>query len=100
MLHLMPKKPTPTPDPSAAEVRLAIEKIFAGLPERLSPEKGIRLMQDRIAELKQNIAGWNCILDTDPANEAAQKCLAADQTDLQVAEARLQECQLQAESRN
>ena len=100
MLQLMTDKQTPTPDPSDAEVRLAVQDALPRPPEKLSPEDGTRLMQDLIAELQQKIAGWSRILDTDPANDTAPKCLASDQANLRAAKARLQEYQLQYGSRN
>ena len=44
----------------------AVEKVLPGPPQKLSPEDGLRLMQDRIAELKQQIAGWNRIFGNGP----------------------------------
>ena len=96
----MANEPETIPDPSEAEVRLATEKALPGPLEKLSPEDGVRLMQDRIADLTQKIAGWNRILEKALNDGTAQKCLATDQADLREAEARLKQYQLQLLSKN
>ncbi len=100
MMGVMLNEREPIPDPSDAEVRLATEKALLGPLERLSPEDGVRLMQERITKLTQNIVGWNRILEKDPINDTARKCLATDQADLREAEARLKQYQLQLRSKN
>lgn len=65
----------------------------------MSPVEGIRLMQERIAELQQKITGWSRILEQ-TSDEAARQCLAADKADLRDAAARLQEYRLQSHSQN
>ena len=89
----------PVPDPSDSEVRLATEKIFPMLQQKVSVE-GIRRMQERIADLEQKIASWNRILEQHPSDESARKCLAADTADLRDATTRLREYQLESVSQN
>jgi len=100
ILTLMQTPPAPVPDPTDSEVRLATEKIFPKSQQRVLPIEGIRLMQERIADLEQKITGWNQILEQSPSDETARKCLAADMADLRDATARLREYQLQSESQN
>lgn len=88
------------PGPSDAEVRLATEKILSGPREMVAPQEGMRLMQERIADLKEKIAGWNRILEQNPTHETARQCLAADTADLRDAAARLEEYRLQSQSQN
>jgi hypothetical protein len=90
----------PVPDPSDSEVRLATEKIFPIPQQKVLSVEGIRLMQERIADLEQKIASWNRILEQNPSDEAARQCLAVDATDLRDAAARLREYQLQSISQN
>jgi len=99
MMALMQSPSAPIPDPSDAEVRQATEKIFPG-PEKVAPQEGIRLMEERIADLIQKIPGWNRILEQNPTDETARQCLIADTADLRDAEARLREYRLQFESQN
>jgi hypothetical protein len=89
-----------TPGPSNAEVRLATERILPGPREKVALQEGIRLMEERTADLKQKIAGWNRILEQTPNDETARQCLATDTADLRDAEARLREYRLQFESHN
>ncbi len=90
----------PVPDPSDSEVRVATEKFFPMPQQEVSSVEGIRLMQERIADLVQKIASWNKILEQNPSDEAARQCLAADTADLRDATARLREYQLQSVSKN
>ena len=88
------------PGPSDAEVRLATEKTLPGPRQMVAPQEGVRLMQERIADLKEKIAGWKRILDQNPPDETARRCLAADTADLRDAEAQLRQYRLQFESQN
>jgi hypothetical protein len=90
----------PVPDPTDSEVRLATEKIFPMPQQKVLSVEGIRLMQERIADLEQKIANWNKILEENPSDEAARQCLSNDTADLRDAAARLREYQLQSVSRN
>ncbi len=90
----------PVPDPSDSEVRLATEKIFPIPQQKVLSAEGIRLMQERIADLEQKIASWNKILEQNSSDEAARQCLAADTADLRDAASRLREYRLQSESQN
>jgi len=96
----MQSSSAPVPDPSNSEVRLATEWIFPMPQQKVLPVEGVRLMQERIADLEQKIAIWNRILEQNPSDEAAHRCLAADTTDLRDATARLREYQLQSVSQN
>ena len=88
------------PNLSDSEVRLATEETLPGPPETVAPQEGVRLMQERIADFKEKIAGWNRILEQNPTDETVHQCLAADTADLRDAEARLREYQMQFESQN
>ena len=88
------------PGPFDAEVRLATEKILSGPREMVAPQEGVRLMQERIADLKEKIAGWNRILEQNPTDETTRQCLAADTAGLRDANARLRKYRLQFESQN
>jgi len=90
----------PVPDPFDSEVRLATEKIFPTPQQKLLSVEGIRLMQERIADLEQKMASWNTILEQNPSDESARQCLAADMADVRDAAARLREFQVQSESQN
>ena len=90
----------PVPDPSDSEVRQATELIFPIPQQKVLSAEGTRLMQERIADLEQKIAGRNRILEQSPSDEAARQCLAADTADLRDATARLREYQLQSVSQN
>ena len=90
----------PVPDPSDYEVRLATEKIIPMPQQKVLPVEGVRLMQERIADLEQKIASWNRILEQHPSDESARKCLAADTADLRDATTRLREYQLESVSQN
>jgi hypothetical protein len=96
----MSDPPDSIPGPSNAEVRLATEKIHPGPRERVAPQEGIRMMEERIADLKQKIAGWKKILEQSPSDETARECHAADMSDLRDAEIRLREYRLQSTSQN
>jgi len=96
----MQNSSAPSPDPSDSEVRLATEKIIPMKQQKVSSDDGIRLMQERIADLEKKIASWNRILEQNPSDETARKCLAADMADTRDAAARLREFQVQSESQN
>ena len=99
IIATMQNPSAPVPDPSDSEVRLATEKIFPMLQQKVSVE-GIRRMQERIADLEQKIANWNRILEQNPSDEAARQCLTADTAELRDAAAHLREYQLQSISQN
>lgn len=93
--------PTPNPDecPPLPDYAAHLEMDLAneGKPGKMTPEEGIRLMQQRIAGLKQELSLTHHAAPTHP--EAAAHC-ATLESQIADAKSRLSEYQLQLQGRN